>query len=87
MVRLGNPTSTPFVLTLQNHTYSDFLAFALFIFLANSSKTPGFNFPGLWMVIAKDATRYFLVIFTSHFVLEMFLIFTRVSSTISIPER
>ena len=33
--------------------------------------------------IAEDATQYFLVIFTSHFVLEMTLNLARVSTTVS----
>lgn len=66
------------------HT-SDFLAFSLIIFLAKNSRMSGLGFPSLWEVIVKDATLYFLVIFTSHLVLEMTLIFGRVSPTVSLP--
>ena len=40
---------------------------------------PGFKAPRILGTIAEDATRYFLVIFTSHFVLTMSLILGRVS--------
>lgn len=63
----------------------DFLVFSLILFLARSSRAVGFELPTLWGVIAKDATVYFLVIFTSHLVLEMTLIFGRVSATGSLP--
>jgi hypothetical protein len=72
------------ILTLpKNMDTSDFLAFSLIIFLAKNWRTPGLGFPGLWEIIAKDATLYFLIIFTSHFVLEMNLILGRVSATFS----
>lgn len=51
----------------------DFLAFLLIIFLTVTSRTPGLKIPIILEVVAKDSTRYFLVIFTSHFVFEMTL--------------
>ncbi|KAF9790805.1 hypothetical protein BJ322DRAFT_1170204 [Thelephora terrestris] len=51
----------------------DLLAFSLTIMLARRSMTSGLRIPTILNVIAEDATRYFLVIFTSHFVLEMTL--------------
>ena len=40
--------------------------------------------PTILGTIAEDATRYFLVIFSSHVVLEITLIFGRVSAANSI---
>ncbi|KAF9790730.1 hypothetical protein BJ322DRAFT_409972 [Thelephora terrestris] len=51
----------------------DLLAFSLTIVLARRSKTSGLQIPTILKIIAEDATRYFLIIFTSHFVLEMTL--------------
>ena len=70
-----------------NHTDDaygpDFLAFSLTIFLATTSRSSRFKMPSILETIAEDATRYFLVIFTSHFVLEMTLNLGRVSATTS----
>jgi len=52
----------------------DFLAFLFTFFLARLSKTDDSKVPGILSTVLQDATRYFLVIFTSHFVLEMTLI-------------
>ena len=68
----------------ENMHNSDFLAFSLVFFLAKKSKVPGLGFPSLWEVIARDAVRYFLVIFTSHLVLELTLIFARVRPFLSL---
>ncbi|KAF9644192.1 hypothetical protein BDM02DRAFT_3190826 [Thelephora ganbajun] len=57
----------------------DFLAFSLIIFLATKSRVAKLKIPGILGTIAEDATRYFLVIFTSHFVLEMTLTLGRES--------
>lgn len=62
----------------------DFLAFSLIISVAARSKTRGLRLPTILRAIAEDATRYFLVIFTSHFVLEMTLNLGRVSATVSL---
>jgi hypothetical protein len=62
----------------------DSLAFLFIIFMANKSKTGGFKFTGILGTIVEDATQYFLVIFTSHFVLEMTLTLGRVSATVSL---
>ena len=59
----------------------DFLAFSLIIFMATTSKATKLKIPTILGTIAEDATRYFLVIFTSHFVLEMTLSLGRVSAT------
>ena len=60
---------------------SDFLAFSLIVLLAVRSKGGGLKIPTLLRSITKDATRYFLVIFTSHFVLVITLNLGRVSAT------
>ena len=44
------------------------------------SKFRWLGLPSLLHTIVKDATKYFLVIFTAHFVLAMTLLFARVSS-------
>jgi hypothetical protein len=59
----------------------DSLAFLLILFLARRSKMGGLEFTGILATIVEDATLYFLVIFTSHFVLEMTLALGRVSAT------
>lgn len=57
----------------------DFLAFSLIMFVTARSNriAAGVKVQTLLDIIAKDATRYFLIIFTSHFVLEMTLLFGR----------
>lgn len=61
--------------------FYDFLTFFVIIFLAARSGrgTAGLKFkiPGILRNIAEDATRYFLVIFTSHFVLLLVMVFAR----------
>ena len=60
---------------------SDSLAFSLITFLAAKSREPNLRGPTLLGAIAEDATWYFLVIFSSHFVLEITLTVGRVSAT------
>lgn len=52
---------------------SDSLAFLLIMFLAAKTKTPGLRVESILGTIAADAMRYFLVIFTAHFVLILTL--------------
>jgi hypothetical protein len=61
----------------------DFLAFSLIVFFAVRARREagGFKIPMILQTIAEDSTRYFLVIFTSHFVLMMTLLFARVGPT------
>ena len=59
----------------------DLLAFSLIIYLTAKSKASRLGVPTILGTIAEDATRYFLVIFSSHFVLEMTLSLARVSAT------
>ena len=67
---------------------SDVLAFLMVTFLARKAKVRGIRVATLLDTIAKDATWYFMVIFTSHFVLVMCLNLGRVSAvdpTLSSP--
>ena len=86
MVRQEYPKPTPdgvhFDRLPFGDTYTpDFLAFSLIIFLAAKSKASTLKIPKILRTIAEDATRYFLVIFSSHFVLEMTLTLGWVSAT------
>ena len=59
----------------------DLLAFLFIIYLAWNSGSHSSGLPSLLKVMAEDATLYFLVIFTSHLVLELTLIFGSVSTS------
>lgn len=63
----------------------DSLAFSMILFFTAQSdrKIPGLKVPTIAATIMEDATLYFLVIFTSHFVLEMTILFGRVNLTLS----
>ena len=68
----------PFILETDSDHPADLPAFLLIIYLvvrANPNKIP---IPRLFKIIAQDATYYFLIIFTSHFVLELTLLFATV---------
>ena len=52
---------------------TDLLAFSVIVYLVVRSNVDKVPIPGLLRTIARDATYYFLVIFTSHFVFVMFL--------------
>ena len=58
---------------------TDLLAFLVIVLLVIGSKNRGFKMPHILRTIVQDSTVYFLVIFTSHFVLEMTLLLARVS--------
>ena len=66
---------------------SDFLAFLAIVLLAKRLSATGIKIRSLVETIAVDAVWYFLVIFTSHFVLAMTLYFGRVSATTSLSGR
>ncbi|KAF9789657.1 hypothetical protein BJ322DRAFT_1018258 [Thelephora terrestris] len=51
----------------------DFLAFSLIILLAVTMRAPGLKVRSILETIAEDATKYFLIIFTSHLVVEVTL--------------
>ena len=63
----------------------DFLAFSVVVYLVVRSNIYKVPIPGLLRTIAQDATYYFLVIFTSHLLLVLFLLFAsvRISSQFS----
>ena len=71
----GRKPSLPLVWGRNPHRLADFLAFLVIIYVAVESKVWQFGIPSLFRTLAQDATRYFLVIFTSHLVLELTLIF------------
>ena len=58
----------------------DFLAFSIIVYLAIKSRQSSAKIPTILGAMAEDATWYFLVIFTSHLVLEITLVFGRVST-------
>ena len=57
---------------------TDLLAFSVIVYLVVRSNAYKVPIPGLLKTIARDATCYFLVIFTSNFVLVMFPRFVNV---------
>lgn len=65
---------------------TDFLGFLVIVFFAIKSGVIGSKMPRLLRAIIQDATVYFLIIFTSHFVFEMTLILLRVSIPIPSDE-
>jgi len=68
-------TLTPFL--------EDLLAFFVILYLAGRWVRQ-FGILGLLGTILRDATKYFLVIFTAHFVLVATLLFARVSPFMSL---
>ena len=68
---------------LTGDTYADYptdlLAFSLVIYFVLRSNAYSFQMSNLFRVVAQDTTHYFLVIFTSHLVLELTLVFGAVS--------
>ena len=61
-------------------TSEDLLAFLIIMYQVNWSRARQYGVPGLLGTIVRDATKYFLVIFTAQFVLAITLLFGRVSS-------
>jgi hypothetical protein len=62
----------------------DLLAFSVIVYLVVRSNVNKVPIPGLFKTIAQDATSYFLVIFTSHLLLVLFLLFASVSTSCAI---
>jgi len=60
---------------------SDVLAFSFIVFLVVRSNVTKVPLPSILKTIARDATYYFLVIFTSHLVTAMFFWFASVSTS------
>ena len=65
----------PFQLT---NIKTDLLAFFVIVFFAAKPAFMSSKVPRILRTIIQDATVYFLVIFTSHFVFEMMLLLARV---------
>ena len=59
----------------------DVLAFSVIVFLVVRSNVIKVPLPSILKTIARDATYYFLVIFTSHLVTTMFFWFASVSTS------
>ena len=57
---------------------TDFLAFLVIVYLVVRSNVYRIPIPNLLRIMARDATSYFLMIFTSHFVSVMFIRFASV---------
>ncbi|KAF9780567.1 hypothetical protein BJ322DRAFT_1112556 [Thelephora terrestris] len=57
----------------------DFLAFLIIVASAVWSTSGGFKMPHILRTIVRDSTVYFLIIFTSHLVLEMTLLLARLN--------
>ena len=60
---------------------TDASVFLVIVVLAVKSGLNGHKMPRTLRTIVQDATVYFLVIFTSHFIFEMSLLFARVSTS------
>ena len=72
----------PFLVLHQRDTHSDyptdFLAFSVIIYVVVRSNVYRVPIPGLFRTIVRDATYYFLVVFTSHLMVMFFLLFENV---------
>ena len=91
-LEIGYTTLALFYGTMNPHSFCpvresgtnrllDLLAFLFIIYLALKSGAYQSGLPTLFEVLAEDATLYFLVIFTSHLILELTLIFGSVSTS------
>ena len=74
------PNSSCFRVVTPTPFSEDSLAFSVMLFLAGRWRVREFGIPSLLATIVRDATVYFLVIFSAHFVFAMTIFFTRVSS-------
>jgi len=59
---------------------TDALAFSVIVFLVVRSNITKVPLPSIFRIIARDATSYFLIIFTSHLVIVMFYWLASVST-------
>lgn len=66
---------------------ADFLAFSTIVYLVVRPNVYKFPIPSLLKIIARDATYYFLVIFSSHVVFVLTLLFAKVSVLSFFPPR
>jgi hypothetical protein len=78
MVRGNSPDLKSGVIDMWLLHKPDFLVFSLVVFLAAKAKAPGLRIPAILATVVEDATRYFLVIFTVHFVIALTRAFARV---------
>jgi len=79
-IRYGTPLAIHLEDTHPDHL-PDVLAFSVIVFLVVWSNVTKIPLPGILKTIARDATYYFLVIFTSHLVTAMFFWFASVSTS------
>jgi len=79
-IRYGTPLAIHLGDTRPDHP-PDVLAFSVIVFLVVRSNVAKVPLPGILKTIARDATYYFLVIFTSHLVTAMFFWFASVSTS------
>ena len=63
---------------------TDFLAFSVIVYLVVRSNVNKAPIPSLFRTIVRDATYYFLFIFTSHLAIVLFLLFGSVSHLIAL---
>jgi len=79
------PWPESFVFPIISLVY-DLIAFSVIVYLAVRSNIHKVPIPSLLRIIVQDATYYFLVIFTSHLVVTVYLWFgpVRISSSSSI---
>lgn len=60
---------------------ADILAFSVIVYLVIRFNVNEVPVPSLLRIIARDATYYFLVVFTSHLVTTLFLLFASVRTS------
>ena len=78
----GTEPLLPFVQKTRHPDHlPDALAFSVIVFLVVRSNVTKVPLPSILKTIARDATYYFLVIFTSHLVTAMFFWFASVSTS------
>jgi len=75
----GTKLILSFILETPTPIIPDILAFLVIVYLVVRSYTNGVPVPSLLRTIAQDTTYYFLVLFTSHVVLVLFLSLASVS--------
>jgi len=76
-IRYGN-LYCPSSRDTHHNRHADLLAFLVVVYLAVRSNANKVPISRLFKTIVRDATYYFLVIFTSHLTFMMFLLFAKV---------
>ena len=74
-------TSTDHLEDTRSDHLPDFLAFSVIVSLVIRSGLRGVPIPSIFKTITRDATYYFLVIFSSHLLLVIFLALEKVSTS------